>query len=222
MSMRERQIREGRERELRETIFLSRVNPELLGNASVKKELKLNDQQAEKSEELIRNTRAEMREKLGLFDLSREERRTKMREVDREISASTLKAVGAFLKPEQITRYVQISYQQSGVQAFRDPEVVQKLNLTDSQKSDIEKIFDEFIAEMITINGEESSKKVGESTAPCLFGKDAHYDPKAFMYKRVSLRMQTLNKAKARLNDEQQKIWKELCGDPFEMEYKSN
>ena len=86
MSMRERQIREGRERELRETIFLSRVNPELLGNASVKKELKLNDQQAEKSEELIRNTRAEMREKLGLFDLSREERRTKMREVNREIT----------------------------------------------------------------------------------------------------------------------------------------
>ena len=37
-----------------------------------------------------------------------------MQEINREINASTLKAAGEFLKPEQITRLKQISYQSAG------------------------------------------------------------------------------------------------------------
>ena len=63
-----------------------------------------------------------------------------MQEITREMNASTLKAVGEFLKPEQITRLKQISYQARGAQAFSDPEVAKKLNLTDTQKTDIQTI----------------------------------------------------------------------------------
>ena len=58
-----------------------------------------------------------------------------MQEINKEMNESALKAVGEFLKPEQITRLKQISYQQRGAQAFSDPEVAKKLNLTDAQKT---------------------------------------------------------------------------------------
>ena len=66
-----------------------------------------------------------------------------MQEINREINESTLKAVGEFLKPEQVTRLKQISYQQRGLQAFSDPEIAKKLNLTDTQKTDIQAISQE-------------------------------------------------------------------------------
>ena len=56
---------------------------------------------------------------------------------------STLKAVGEFLKPEQVTRLKQISYQTRGAMAFSDPEIAKKLNITDAQKDEIKSITDE-------------------------------------------------------------------------------
>ena len=35
----------------------------------------------------------------------------------------------------------------------------------------------------------------------------------------TELRKETLSKAVAKLNDEQQKTWKELLGEPFEVKY---
>ncbi len=114
----------------------------LLGNASVQKELKLDDQQIEKAKELAEKIGEEMREKFTALgqDLSPDERREKMMAIGHEMNEATLKAIGEFLKPEQITRLKQISYQQQGAMAFNDPEVAKKLNLTDTQKSDIQSI----------------------------------------------------------------------------------
>src|SRR5207244_11082509 len=109
----------------------------------------LDDKQVEKSKELAEKTREEMQEKFqGFQDLSPEERRTKGQEIMREMNASTLKAAGEFLKPEQIARLKQISYQQRGATAFNDPEVQKKLNLTDSQKSEIQTIVQDSFSQM--------------------------------------------------------------------------
>ncbi len=87
----------------------------LLGNASVQKELKLDDKQIEKAKELAEKTGEKMRENFeAARELEGEERRTKMMELNRELTASTIKSAGEFLKPEQITRLKQISYQQRG------------------------------------------------------------------------------------------------------------
>jgi hypothetical protein len=172
----------------------------LLGNASVQKELKLDDQQIEKGKELAEKTRAESREKMqGLQDLSQEERRTKMQEIQKEINESTLKAVGTFLKAEQVSRLKQISYQQRGLQAFNDPEIAKKLNLTDSQKSDIQAI----------------SQETMESTRG-LISQDQSPEERAEGIKKMNeARKAGLTKAEAKLNDEQQKTWKEMLGAPF-------
>jgi hypothetical protein len=103
------------------------------------------------------------------------------------------------MKPEQITRLKQISCQQRGAMAFSDPEIAKKLNITDSQKSDIQSIVQESMGEMRTIFEENRD------------------DRDAMMKKIAEHRKATLAKVEAKLNDEQQKTWKEILGSPFEI-----
>jgi hypothetical protein len=174
----------------------------LAANTGVQKELKLDDQQVEKAKELAQKSGEEMREKMqGLQDLEKAERFTKMAEIGREVNASAAKQVSEFLKPEQLTRLKQISYQRQGVMAFNDPDVAKKLNLTDTQKTDIQAIV------------RESMGGGGRGA----FNKDATKEERQeAMKKAAEQRKETLTKVEAKLNDEQQKTWKELLGAPFE------
>jgi len=177
----------------------------LLGNASVQKELKLDDKQVEKGKELAEKTGEEMREKMqGLQDLEPQERGAKMRVIMIEVNTSALKSIGEFLKPEQITRLKQISNQQRGAMAFSDPEVAKKLNLTDAQKSEIQEI----------------DREAGQERREIF--QETQGDREAMMKKMAELNKKTLAKAEAKLNDEQQKTWKELLGAPFEIKYEQN
>jgi hypothetical protein len=172
----------------------------LIGNESVQKELKLDDSQVTKAKEVADKNREKMtaaREELQNLDQA--ERRTKMQELTKEWNQSTLKAVGEFLKPEQIARLHQVSYQAQGAMAFSDPEVAKKLSLTDAQKSEIETIVTDSRAEM-----REIFQSAGD-------------DREAAMKKLAEHRKETLAKVTAKLNDEQQKTWKDLIGSPFEV-----
>jgi len=171
----------------------------LIGNTSVQKELKLDEKQTEKAKEYAASARekaAENREKLQ--GLEGEERRTKQQELTKESNEAALKAFGDFLKPEQIARLKQVSLQVRGAQSFSDPEVSKKLNLTDSQKTDIQAIVTESGSQMREIFGTLQD------------------DREAGLKKLAELRKKTLTDVEAKLNDEQQKTWKELIGSPFE------
>jgi Spy/CpxP family protein refolding chaperone len=170
----------------------------LLGNAGVQKELKLDDDQTAKANELGQKLMAEMREKTA--DLSQEERREKGPAIMREINASAMKSAGEFLKADQVARLKQISVQTQGVRAFADPDVAKKLNLTDSQKSDIQAISEETMEELRGVP----------------FGQDQSEEERtANMKKRAEINKGAMGKVAAKLNDEQQKTWKELIGAPF-------
>ena len=176
----------------------------LLGNASVQKELKLDDKQVDKAKELAEKTGEEMREKFqDLQNLEGQERFTKMAEITREVNASTLKAAGEFLKPEQIDRLKQIANQVRGAQSFADAEVAKKLNLTDSQKSDIQ-------------------EAVRSSREKMPIREDFQSDREAAMKKMAEVNKETLAQVEAKLNDEQRKTWKEMLGAPFEIKYEQN
>jgi len=171
----------------------------LAANSGVQKELKLDDEQVEKVKKLADATREKMRESFqSLQGLEGDERRTKMQELQREMQTTSLKAVGEILKPEQLTRLKQISYQQRGVIAFNDPEIQKKLNLTDSQKGEIQSLNQEFMTE---------SREIFQANQG---------DREGAMKKLQELRKQTLAKAESKLNDEQQKSWKEALGAPYE------
>ena len=170
----------------------------LIGNEGVQKELKLDDTQVEKAKEFAEKARekqTEIREKLQ--GLEGEERRTKMQEFQKEMNESAMKAFGEFLKPEQLTRLKQISYHQRGASAFADPEVAKKLSLTDAQKSEIQSIVQESQSQMAELRQQFQDDREGA------------------MKKIAEIRKETLEKAAAKLNDEQQKTWKELVGAPF-------
>ncbi len=122
-----------------------------------------------------------------------------MTELNKEMNESTLKAVGEFLKPEQVTRLHQISYQARGAMAFSDPEIAKKLNITDSQKDEIKTIVDE------------------SNTAMRELFAGLQDDREGTMKKIAEHRKETLSKVVAKLNDEQQKTWKEMIGAPFEL-----
>jgi len=172
----------------------------LIGNESVQKELKLDDTQVTKAKELADKNREKfMAAREETKDLDQEERQKKTTELMKEVNQSTLKAVGEFLKPEQLTRLHQISYQARGVLAFADPEVAKKLNITDAQKADIKTIADE---------SNEAMRELRSGFRD---------DPEGTQKKITEHRKETLSKAVAKLNDEQQKTWKELIGAPFEL-----
>ena len=173
----------------------------LITNQSVQQELKLDDKQVDKAKDLAEKSREEMQEKFqGFQDLSPEERRTKGQEIMRELNASILKSAGEFLKPEQITRLKQISYQQRGATTFLDPEVQKKLNLSDSQKSQIQALIQESFSQMPS-------------------REEFQDDREAAMKKMRELTQKVLAESEKKLNDEQQKSWKELLGSPFEVKY---
>lgn len=178
----------------------------LLNNESVQKELKLDDTQKEKAKELAEKTREKMQEnRETLQGLEGDERRTKMQELNRELGAANHKAMAEFLKKEQAHRLHQISLQQQGAQAIaNDPNVAKKLNLTDSQKTEIHEIDQESRQEMRSIF------------------QDNQGDREAIMKKMTELRHQTLTKVEAKLNDEQRKTWKEMLGSPFEVKWEQN
>ena len=124
-----------------------------------------------------------------------------MQEITKEMNESAMKAFGEFLKPEQLARLKQISYQQRGATAFADPEVAKKLNLTDTQKSEIHEIVQESMSQMAELRQQFQGDREGA------------------MKKMAEIRKETLGKASAKLNDEQQKTWKELIGAPFEVRF---
>ena len=79
--------------------------------------------------------------------------------------------------------------------AFSDPEVAKKLNLTDSQKSDIQTIAQDMREKMPS-------------------REDCQSDPEAAMKKMQEVTKEALSQATSKLNDEQQKTWKELHRRP--------
>jgi len=171
----------------------------MIGNTSVQKELKLDDQQTAKVKEIAdKNHEKNTENRSKLEGLEQDERRAKMTEFNKEMNESTLKALGEFLKPEQIKRLHEVTYQTGGANAFSDPEVAKKLSITDAQKDEIKTIVDESRPAM-----QEIFSTLND-------------DREAGMKKLAELRKETLAKVVAKLNDEQQKTWKELIGAPFE------
>jgi hypothetical protein len=175
---------------------------DLLSNKSVQKELKATDEQVEKLNAFAREMREKGREEFqGLRELSQEERREKMQALARTRAAELVKGRDAILKPEQVKRFEEIQLQQSGAGAFSSPRVQEKLKLTEDQKTKVRAI----------------NMESGRSTREAF--QDLQSDREGAMKKIAEIRKQATEKALAVLTDDQKKAWKEMTGEPFEVEY---
>ena len=113
----------------------------LLNNDSVKKELKIDEDQGTKITEAIAKVREKhQEERAALRDLDPAEQRTKMTALNAVISKETFAALSNVLKPEQTKRLKQIELQQAGVAAFAMEDVQKALKLTDDEKDKIKTI----------------------------------------------------------------------------------
>jgi hypothetical protein len=164
----------------------------LAGQESVRQELKLSEEQIAKLDDQAETIREKFRD---AFSLEGEERTKKIQELTQENE----KAVAEILKPEQMKRLKQISYQQQGAAAFRNAEVAKALELSDEQKEQIQKINEDTLAQMRELFqggglDDEGRKKLEE------------------------LRKDAADKADKLLTDKQRTAWKELQGAPFKGE----
>ena len=140
-----------------------------------------------------------MREKMQ--DVSQEERREKMQAIMKEINASAMKSAHEFLKADQIHRLKQISYPDArnpGVQRSRGRQKAEPHGLSEERHPDDFRRDDDRAARSSVRAGPER-RRAGRH-----------------MKKRAEINKGTLGKVAAKLNDEQQKTWKELIGSPFD------
>jgi len=172
----------------------------LLSDKAVQKELKLTDEQIEKADKAV----AEMREKLtasrqDLQGLDRAEAQEKMQALGKEMAAHSKKVTDELLKPEQKTRFEQLSLQRQGFRALSDPDVQSKLKLTDEQKNKLK--------DLTTESGEKTRE---------LFQSAGQGGDRAEMMKKFqALQKETIDKGMALLTAEQTKAWKDMTGEPF-------
>ena len=172
----------------------------LLGNASVVKELKLDEKQIEAAKLLAQETRDKMRAAWdGAQSLEGSARREKMQKVAKEINESSKPALTALLKPEQIKRLHQVWNQQRGAMAFSDPDVQKELKFSDAQQEKIK-----FLADSTNEKRREAFTSAGG-------------DREAMREKMMSLNKEFSEKVQTVLTDDQKKAYKEFLGAPFEI-----
>jgi hypothetical protein len=165
-------------------------------NPGVQKELKVTDEQKDKLKEAATKVREDHKDDFAKFrDLSDEEKQKLMKAVSEE----TDKALGKVLDDKQMKRLRQIGLQQQGAFAFMNPEIQGKLKLTNDQKEKIK-----------TIN-EEAGQKMRE-----LFQGGFNEEART---KMTQLRKETMDKITGAMTDDQKKTWKEMTGEPFEVQF---
>jgi hypothetical protein len=127
------------------------VNPgwmdveQLLQNASVLKELKVDDRQAMSARKAVSAPLARYTQDLQqVFKLPQEKQRAKQLELLDGYQDAQYQALGRTLKPDQLKRLKQIQVQVAGVDAFAQPWVQREVGLTGEQKDKIEAIAKEF------------------------------------------------------------------------------
>jgi hypothetical protein len=168
----------------------------LAQNPSVQKEIKVTDEQKDKLKDAMTKVREDHKDDFAKFrDLSQEEKQKLMK----TFSDESDKALGKVLDDKQMKRLRQIGLQQQGAAAFGNPEVQKKLKLADDQKEKIKAI------------NEEAGAKQRE-----LFQGGFNEETRT---KMMELRKETMEKVNGVLKDDQKKAWKEMTGEPFEVQF---
>ena len=207
----------------------------LVINKAIQEELKMTEEQIAKINEWSKDffqTAAEIRKEHGIefkfgkggggfgFGKLSEEDRAKLEKATAAINKEAYKQLGDILNKDQINRLKQIERQLLGVNAFTNPEIVEALKLTDSQKATVKGVISDFQAERRELMADLGFGKGGGG-----FGK-GKFDPEAFkdMQKRLQETQTKVNKAEEEainkildvLDDNQKRTWKELVGAPFD------
>ena len=172
----------------------------LVANKSVQEELKLDDAQKQKVEELNKTTQETLQEKTK--DLQGDDRRAKLPAIMKEVNEATAKALVGTLKAGQIKRLKQIHLQVQSVRAFGNEDTQKALKLTEEQAKEVKAAL------------EEAQTQIREETKD-LTRQDR--EKRREITQRIN--KEVMGKITAKLSAEQKKAWKEMTGEPFEIKF---
>jgi hypothetical protein len=183
----------------------------LAQNKSVQEELKVSEDQTKKITEALTKLREDLKDDYAKLGGGRrgggggnnatQEERAAARKKTGEAEA---KAINGILDEKQQKRLQQIRVQQQGLAALQDEETQKTLKLTDEQKDKIKAI------------GADVQKEIGNLGGG---GGGGRGNPET-RQKIQGLRKEAMQNAVKVLNEDQQKTYKEMAGEPFD--YKPN
>jgi hypothetical protein len=109
-------------------------------------------------------------------------------------NSDLMRAVAGILGPQQMALYRQLSKAQEGLNVFTDPDVVKRLDLTDSQRERLRKLRDQTDGQM-----QDVIKKAGSDVA-------------AAQQKAAEVRLDSMKQASRILDDTQRRQFAQVTG----------
>jgi hypothetical protein len=207
---------------------------QLIGNKAVQEDLKMTEEQIAKigewRKEFFTKSMDIMKDKGidfggfgkggggkgGGFKLD-PEMMAKMAEAQAEVTKVAYKDLAQILNEGQIKRLKQIARQQMNINAFTDPETVEALKLTDSQKTSVKGIIGDFNKDRLAIIQEAGGGKGGGKGGKGGFGGGFGLDPET-QKKIAKAQKEYITKIVDDVLEESQKtMWKELRGPDFDL-----
>jgi hypothetical protein len=173
----------------------------LLLSKSIQDDLKLDASQKSDLQKIVRDTPAKFKTESDQVNKEIQAANAKSNQLTTKVSEETAKEIAKALKPEQLKRAKQFVLQRLGLNAFNVAEVQAALRLSGDQKKDIKTITDD-------VNKETTAIRTAEYKKP-------RPDYTALQKKLGAMHKAAVDKAVAKLTDDQKKTWKELAGDPF-------
>jgi len=171
----------------------------LLKDRQVAKEIKLTGAQELAARRALFEPLGKFTQALNkLQDLKLEEFQARSREARLVYNEEEREVVGKVLRPAQFKRIKQIQVQGAGLDAFLQPAVQKELKLSTEQKDKVK-------------DAARAYRKASEEIEK---GTDAD----AVRKKRAALREETMKNLVALLTEEQQKKWKDMTGEPFQLD----
>lgn len=132
-----------------------------------------------------------------LNNVPEDQRAARMSEMNQNFNRGFSTATKDVFTPEQQQRYNQLYYQYQGYNAFNDPQVQQKLNLTDAQKQKLRQYSTQFQTQQNDINKSVTTDRQGAGKR---FGE---------------LRNRDRDFTNSFLTDEQRQTWRQMTGEPY-------
>jgi len=184
------------------------VGTMVVSNKELQDELKITDAQKEKFK-AVAEKQAEQRKKFGEMirggkDGFDKDKFAELKTDGEKVQAEVKNVLDDTLTTAQKKRLEQIERQVGGVRAFADEKVAADLKLTDTQKSKIKGISEEYAKDAKELRGG--------------FGKGGFDKEKMAenQKKREKLTKNAMADVDEVLTSEQKKQWKELTGEPFD------
>lgn len=188
------------------------TNTLVLSNKDLQSELKVTDAQkekfkgvSEKQTEMQKKSFAAFKDAAGDKDKVKEIRADMQKDTEK-LNEEIKKVVEDTLTADQKKRLKQIDYQVKGLRAFSNEDIAKEMNITDSQKSKIKGIMDEYATDTKGLGFGGGGNKGG-------FDKEKAAENQK---KREKLSKAAQADIEDALTADQKKQWKEMTGEPFD------